>query len=519
MSFKVTRIPLTPDSVLESACEINAFVEGATNIKFFSLVKTGTVSILSHFEVTRNFTQISQYFPTFIPGEEVAVHNSDCLFYLTLKSPLPRIVLCSNINTLEIDSNTVLDENKLLGLYEPSKPLAVEKIGIGKHMDLKTIHTKITNGSIYATCYAVIVDCSGSYIPKSGENQDFIVTFKITDPSIFPNHACVNIFHKNPKDIPKIMNFGDIIKLVDIQFKEYSGLLQGVIGSNSKSMGYFLIPYSGSTIVPYATYKSVFHNSNDHSLYVEKLSLWILRTFADEFPLFMNNTKRLTNIFPNEEVDLVTRVIKIYSMGVQKSDPFVFICGDNSEICQLIIPEERKKMLKYIEEGDLIRIRSVNYEEKILYLNLYSEILKIPAEFSSIKVSINPNSEELKKYIQIYEPIPNCKIVSKIAENYKFYPLITYDKILNFPIESIIKVEGFVVKIKSFKELEIVMWDGESDNNLIVVYVQDQNLAEFAQGKSLETIRKDIIRYDCKLQAVVQLMKKGLYLVGTSLII
>lgn len=498
--------------------KVNAFIEGANKIRFFSSLKPGTKLTLKNFAVSQNFSQIGQYFPTYITCEGVATFQSNYDFFISFNDPLPQMRISFNQNSLEIGSDTNIDGLNLAGIYETKiSPEVLEKVP-GEKNSLKWIHEKTVNGNFYVSFYAVIVDCSGSYQPKLGETGDFLVTLKITDPSIFPSHASVNVFHRSPKDFPKIANFGDIIKLQEVYAKDYSGVLQTTVPCNGKNASFFVFPYSGESGVPYISYKGQFHNTNEHSLNVKKLSDWTAATFSYEYPLFIKNTKRLFGACSSEEIDLLTRVLGVFSLGIQEGDPQVCICADSNEISQLVVPEEKKKMLRYIEKGDIIRIRSVCYEDKVLHLNHYSEILKIPAEYKSMSVPLMCNEEEFNKCLQLYLPNPPKKVISYVSDEFKHNPIMPFQNILKVPIGKVIRIEGLIVKLDLGKRLDITVWDGEREENIIRVQVRENFLGEFMNGKPWDNVKKECIGHDKTFQAAIRVENDSLTLISTKLI-
>ncbi|OMJ67981.1 hypothetical protein SteCoe_34702 [Stentor coeruleus] len=410
---------------------------------------------------------------------------------------------------------------KIGEIYEAKKPFPAQSDRTGgnsKHQTLRQIQDSIKQ-SIYAWTYAVIIDCCSSYIPKQGDTGDNLVIYKITDNSIFPEVISLNIFHRNPREIPKIANFGDIIKLNDIQFKLHNGSLTGIIPSNSKTMSFNIFSCIGDNNTPYANYKGQFHTNNDHTSKLEKLNDWVKNTFSYEVPLCIKNSKHLTNLSFCDETDVITRIVAISSLGTQDNDPIVCICSEANEIAQLVIPNERKKLLKFIKPGDVVRIRGVCYEEKVLVLKYYSEILRIPNEFKCLEIIEPCNMEELNKYIGFYNPIAPCKVISSFTSEYMMLPVLGFDKIFKNYSEKHIRIDGFVVKVNmKNREILLTIWDGVKEENIINVYVMEEKVNEFLNGKSWEDMQKDVIGYNLKFQGIVRKDYDVLRLVGTSLI-
>lgn len=500
---------------------VGVFIEGANMIGNFGQLREGTRLSLRNFVTSKDYDRMSRYFPTYVPGESVVLHESNCDFYINLSNTETLVEVWYNNRSLKFQMNSDITAIRIGEIYEAKKvcPAQPDRSGgSSKFQTLRQIHDSIKN-SIYAWCYAVIVDCCSSYIPKQGDTSDHLVIYKITDNSIFPEVISLNIFHRNPKEIPKIANFGDIIKLNDIQFKEHNGSLTGIIPSNSKSMSFNIFSCIGDNNSPYANYKGQFHMNNDHSSKLEKLSDWVKNTFSYEVPLCIKNSKHLTNLTLTDEADILTRVVAISSLGTQDNDPIVCICSEANEIAQLVVPNERKKLLKFIKPGDIVRVRGVCYEEKVLVLKHYSEILRIPNEFKCLEIIEPSNMEELNKYIGFYSPIAPCKVISTLTSEYMTLPVLGFDKIFKNYSEKHIRIDGFVVKVgMKNREILLTIWDGTKEENVINVYVEEKKFNEFLNGKSWEDIQKNIIGYNLKFQGVIRKDYDVLRLAGTSLI-
>ena len=204
---------------------------------------------------------------------------------------------------------------------------------------------------------------------------------------------------------------------------------------------------------------------------------------------------------------------------MHENDPKVCLCADTTEVCQLIIPEEKMKMLKYIEKNDVVRIRSVIYEDKVLYLNHYSDILRIPNEFKSMIIPATYNNEELNRYLRLYSP-PSLtyRLISIVSDTLKFSPLTPFTKILNNPVNSIIRLEGFIVKISISKGIDFILWDGDKEQNIVKLHLPEENVLDFLNGKTWENAKQEIIGCNNLFQAAVKIDQDCLKLVSTKLI-
>ena len=500
--------------------KINIFIEGANLINFFMQPRISTRIEFADPEISENFTQISQHFPTYLNGEDVATHESSFKFFIHFDST-PKMTLSYLSRSIKVSPSDSLESINVQELYEIRKSLVnnIEKVGgTNKCCTLKEINEKIAGNTVYAWCYGVVVDCCSSYLRKQGESPDYIAVYRITDFSIFPNTITLTVFHKSPKELPKVANFGDIIKLNDVQFKEHNGSMSATFPSNTKSMSFYLFNYSGESLSPYACYKSNFHTNSEHAGRVEKLSDWTRLTFAYEVPLFLRNTKSLSTLSANEEADVKTRVVDICSLGVNDHDPSVVILSDASEVCQLIIPHDRKRLLKFVKPGDLVRVRGVTYAEKVLVLKPYSEILRIPAEFKCLDVVSSPGKEDLARFRRIYVDVPRSHVVSSIAPEFQSFPLTPFSKLLSNE-GKFLKVEGFVVKLCVRRNsLELTLWEGNSEDNVIKLAVPEETIKGFLNGKSWEQAQAAVIGHNCKFQGIVQKDPNWFRLVGTSLI-
>lgn len=327
--------------------KINLIVEGALNVKFFSSIPVATRLSFKNFVLSQNFDLINTHLAGPMSGQKIALHDSDYDFFIFLTSPLPSIQLSFKENTLEIPNNASLNDINIGLLTKPSNTQTSnvfdEKSAC---FDLRTIHEKVRNGHIFTTCYGIVLDCCDSYYAKPGESQDYLVSYKITDPSIFPDHANINIFHKDPKDIPKICFLGDVVVFNEIQFREYAGHVQGVIPNNYKNMSFHVFRYNDENCTPYANYKLGIYETYINTVLIKSLVKWFFSNFSLNIPIFIRNSKRLSDIKTGEEIDVIVNILGITSLGVSKTDPQVYFVGDDNQVFLLVIPHDREKLVR-----------------------------------------------------------------------------------------------------------------------------------------------------------------------------
>jgi Telomeric single stranded DNA binding POT1/CDC13 len=490
--------------------KVNLLAGGSSIVNFFTELPQNTKIKFSKYTLSSNLFKINEYVPKCLREQELAFQGSDYDFFINLVDPVPRMSFYYQGNTLEIPAGADLEGYSVKGLLQKPAAAPAQEIALHKFCDLKSIYERVKNTSIIASCYAIILDCCGSYIPKPGESQDYLISYKITDPSLFPQHANINIFHKDPKEIPKIINFGDVILLNDIQFRVYDNVLQGVIATSFKQMSFNLFKYNDPKVMPYGNYRSVYHPNNESRSAVESIAEWGMGTLNSELPGFFKKSKMVSDIFINEEIDIICKIFGIALLGIHDEDPLVVFVGDTKTIFQLVIPHERKRLFKWARLGDTIRIRSVYCEEKLIYITAFTEILVIPKELENLQIGefIYPN--EISKLSSLYTSKNPSKIVTYVDEKHKKYPQVSFTSLRTLPEDSIVRLEGYVIKIKYANNITITLWSGDNEHNRIDLVVYQENVLEFINGKSIDSIKKDLISYDRKFLALVKI-DTGIY--------
>jgi hypothetical protein len=505
--------------ITSDSCKVNLFVEGKPYVNFFNRLHTKTTLTLMSFVIKDDFTIFKKHIPECLSAETIALALSDFKFYLELPKSFGTMLLSFAANSLELSDTTDLNSVDMSGLYshKESVSLSPERHAGEKFLDLRQIYDKVKTAPISCSCWAVLVDCCDSYHPKD-TSQDFLVTYKITDPSIYPDHACINIFHKDPKSIPKIAHFGDIIFFSQLQFKDYKGIIQGVVPASSKLSSYHVFMYNDVNFTPYASYKSNFNRDPEGEKRINSLIPWVSNTLENSLPSFWAKTlKKLTEITQEEsEIDVIGRVLDITSTGINPEDPVVVFLGDGDKIFQFIVTHERRRLLRWVKPADTIRIRSVFCEMDVLYLNIYTEVLKLP--FKSLQVLPISSSEQLLMLKKHYYCETSVQQVSQVAHKYMKFPLVSFEKINMYPVDSIIRIEGYMVRIKFKTITKVVIWDGFDEKSRIEAVIERDDLEKFLNGILWENVSARICSADKLLHAAVKVCSDHLQIVHTQLI-
>lgn len=209
-------------SVKDFTGRINIIFEGLHIVQAFDNIKVNTRVLLRNYIVQDDSSGISRYFPTFIDPSSITLHSSSLPYFLHIFHPIPSLSIQLQYHSQSLTLTSLSPEDLLtfdIGKLYRARP--VEEVApspqklIGpnneRYCSLQFIKDSIGEGiTINASCYAVIIDATGSY--QSSNVQDYQMILKVTDPSIYPYHATIMIFHKKPSHVPKISHLGDIIR-------------------------------------------------------------------------------------------------------------------------------------------------------------------------------------------------------------------------------------------------------------------------------------------------------------------
>lgn len=325
----------------DASGSVNLIFQGAILVKAFEKVKEQTRLVISDFVVSEDYARFRSFVPPFVQLQEFALHLSRSPFYILVAPPetsFPEIKLYFKGNSVVVPGE--LRDFDLSSLYVVQHPAKLSSspqklVGPGgeRFATLQFIRDSLSpEQPLTASAYAVVLDCTSSYQPSSA--TDFLMLLKVTDPTIYPAAAHIQIFHKESFVPPKVANIGDVIRLQNLPFKQHGGVLIGTMSSNSKFPSTFLFPIDDDEqLAPYAAYRGKFSNTPEHFPTLQHLRAWTKDTLARSLPDCLADTKRLMIAADAKvEVDVLARYFGHYRMGEGPSDPLIVLLYDSDVV-------------------------------------------------------------------------------------------------------------------------------------------------------------------------------------------
>lgn len=320
---------------------VNLILQGGILVRAFDKVKEQTRLVINDFVVTEDFARFRSFVPPFVQLQEFALHLSRSPFYILVAPPetsFPEIKLFFKGNSVVVPGE--LRDFDLASLYvvqaAPKLSTSPQKL-LGPNNErfatLQFIRDSLSpEAPLTASSYAVVLDCTSSYQPSSA--SDYLMLLKVTDPSIYPAAAHIQIFHRENLAPPKIANIGDIIRLQNLPFKQHSGVLIGTMSSNSKFPSLYLFPIDDDEqLAPYAAYRGKFSNTAEHFPTLKHLRGWTRDILSRSLPDCLADTKRLTVVADARvEFDAIARYYGHYNMGEASSDPIIVLFYDSDVV-------------------------------------------------------------------------------------------------------------------------------------------------------------------------------------------
>ena len=458
---------------------INLFVEGLKEVLFFTRVKVGTWLYFDSVLVSRDFSVLWRNLQDCINYESIAFANSEFDFILEFFFDSSFYVEFEK-NEMLVVKGTSLEKVDLRTIYGE---------------DLQEVHDlsclrriRENNKKSFVTSFiGVLLDCSGSYIKK--DSRDRICIYKITDPSIYPDFATINIFHKYSDQIPKLKNLGDILYFHKISLEVSSGKLRGTISSSSKDSSFSAHDYRDSKRAPYACFIEPVIINEDTIKEINQMKTWVKDSLSSSISEYLNLITLTDAQIISGEVDLIGRILSIGTLGVSISDPLVIHLQHNNKLIQILIPKVRKKLLTHINPGDTIRIRSIFNSFGGFVISDYTEILRIQFEDVIIK-----HNSSLNEVLDKFESATGKKVsylgVSAIPKNSLRYPKVSIWDLEKFPDNSVFRLRVFLVCLWIRQpELQMELWDGKIEDS-VKAFVAEKDILGFLNGFGLDKVNK-----------------------------
>ena len=363
---------------------INLIFEGSVLCHSFESLKPETSLVISNFTVTEEVERFQKYFPPMIRPSTIAEHGTNkTSFLIATATQRPDLRLTFWKTEVEVPSTVpadsiVTDLKRLYARSEPptSKPAALATVSLiqDQYLSLSQIRAQ-AEGGLQASAYCIVLDCTGSY--SVSNSTDVLMLLKVTDASIFPEHANIQVFHQPANAVPKVISYGDILRVQSCVFKLFKGVLTGTLSAQSKAARLMLFTLDSDELTPYGVYKGTFSNQTEHHKCMIELRRWAKAALTGTDPPVLSSSITLSKA-QNAECDVLARVYAKYTVGAEDTDPVILFLYDAERTASLVVERSREKMMRWLACGDTVRVRSVTFEENRLIPSCYTDIFKIP---------------------------------------------------------------------------------------------------------------------------------------------
>lgn len=534
---------------------INLIFEGSVLCHSFEALKQDTSLVLSNFIVTEEVDRFQKYFPPMIRPNTIAEHGtSKAIFILATATQRPNLRLTFYKANVEIPSGVPADSIDLKRLYSRSEPLAPKpavlapvRLTQDQYCSLSQIRAQ-AEGGLFASTYCVVLDCTGSY--SVSNSTDVLMLLKVTDESIFPEHANIQVFHQPANAVPKVISYGDVLRVQNCMFKLFKGVLTGTLSAQSKAARLMLFTLDSDELTPYGTYKGSFANQTEHHKCMIELRRWAKRALSSPDPPVLSGSITLSKA-QNTECDVLARVYAKYTVGEEDTDPVILFLYDAERTVSLILDRSREKLVKWLVQGDTVRVRSVSFEDNRLIPSCYTDIFKIPLFIERRQVPAEQHQEEvLARAVAFYLPQQGPALISTLLPELKAVRICSFADANRISAGEKARTKGYVVSItpaspaevrgyfcvqcRQFTHQEIcpcgretdircqvtlVLWDGKNDreSDLLRVTIREKQVEEFLNTVEWNEAKERLLSADALLEVALEREEEVLVVLGTSL--
>ena len=420
-------------------------------------------------------------------------------------------------------------------------------LGQEQFVSLEQLKAAAETGS-QGSVYCVVLDCTSSY--PVANSSDMLMLLKVTDESIFPDFANIQLFHQQQNAVPKVASYGDVMRLQHCFFKLYKGALTGTMSAQSKAGKFSLYALTSEELTPYGLYKCTFSPGLEHHRHMLAVRKWAKSKLAEGEPPVLSAAIPLSRA-QNSESDVLARVYDKSCMGSEELDPTVLLVYEGDRATTMLIDKSKARMVKWLTRGDTVRIRSVSYEESRILPTNYTDILKIPPILSQKLLPASPQQEEvLSKMLNFLQPTPGPELISTLKAEFLPFKSAPFSDILHLNPGQRMRTKGYIVHVlpanpgevrgyycpqcRQFTHQEVcpcgretevrcqvtlVLWDGKSEREeeLLRVSVEPRQAAAFLGEVEWRRAYERMMSAEAMLDVVVTKEEGKLVLTGTSL--
>lgn len=535
--------------------KINLIIEGAVLCHSLEPLKRDTNLVLSNFIATEEVERFQKYFPPMIRPNPIAEHGtSKSLFLIATTAQRPDMLFTYWKIEVNVPSTMSTELIEIKQLYVRPESQAQKPVALASVMNRQDQYSSLSQikaqaeGGLLASVYCVVLDCTGSY--NVSNSIDVLMLLKVTDESIFPEYANIQVFHQPTNAVPKVAAYGDVLRIQSCMFKFFKGVLTGTLSAQSKAGRLMLFPLDSDELNPYGTYKCTFSSQTEHHKSMIELRRWAKMALTCSDPPVLSSSITLSKA-QNSECDVLARVFAWHPVGAEDSDPVIVFLYDAERTAALVLDRPREKMLKYLNQGDTVRIRSVSFEESRLIPSCYTDILKIPHCIERRQLPAVPQQEQiLDRAAAFFQPQLTPALISAVLPELRSTRFCNFTDASHISPGEKIRIKGYVVNItpnspadvrgyfccqcRQFTHQEIcpcgqetvvrcqvglVLWDGKNDSerDLLRVVIREKQLREFLSDLEWSDAKEKLLSAEALLELALEREDGVLTVLGTSL--
>jgi len=534
---------------------VNLIIEGSVLCHSFESLKRETSVELCNFEVSAEVERFQKYFPPMIRPNGIAEHGTNkSMFIIATAMQRPDLRLTYWKAEVTVLGSVPADSVDIKRLYARVEPPAPRPAALGSVSPTQDQYSSLSQiraqaeGGLLASVYCIVLDCTGSY--SVSNSTDVLMLLKVTDESLFPEHANIQIFHQPANAVPKVVAYGDVLRVQSCMFKIFKGVLTGTLSAQSKAGRLMLFSLDSEDLTPYGVYKGTFSKQIEHHKAMLELRRWAKPTLAGVDPPVLSSSITLSKA-QNSECDVLARVYAHHTVGTEDSDPVILFLYDAERTASLVLDRSREKMTRWLAPGDTVRVRSVCFEENRLIPSCYTDIFKIPSFIERRQLpEVQHQEEALAQTVAFFLPHQGPALISSLRPDLKTARICAFPEVAQLSAGEKARTKGHVVSIvpnspaevrgyfcgqcRQFThqdvcpcgretdvrcQVSLVLWDGKSDreSDLLRVVIREKQLGEFLNSVEWREAKERLLSPETLLEVALEREDGALVVLGTSL--